>query len=157
VRRIEKRIVLIDGQQLLDPLIDYGAGVADVAVFSVKNAAISASHRSGRLGEQYLLTRQLTKLPVTACGRRGVVTERFRGSLLPGLDSRIDRERRVADVGEQWVVDDLEDLLMKRRHRQRGIAAQVNPGLEKGLQAVDLLDEPRLAARPQMELVPQLF
>jgi restriction system protein len=36
VRRIEKRIVLIDGQQLTDLMIDHGVGVAEVAAFSIK-------------------------------------------------------------------------------------------------------------------------
>lgn len=36
VRRIEKRIVLIDGQQLTDLMIDHGVGVAEVASFSIK-------------------------------------------------------------------------------------------------------------------------
>jgi restriction system protein len=36
VRRIEKRIVLIDGEQLTNLMIDHGVGVADVAVYSVR-------------------------------------------------------------------------------------------------------------------------
>jgi restriction system protein len=36
VRRIEKRIVLINGEQLTNLMIDHGVGVADVVVYSVK-------------------------------------------------------------------------------------------------------------------------
>ncbi|MBA2278472.1 MAG: restriction endonuclease [Chloroflexia bacterium] len=36
VNRIEKRIVLIDGEQLADLMIDHGVGVADVATYQVK-------------------------------------------------------------------------------------------------------------------------
>jgi restriction system protein len=36
VRRIEKRIVLIDGEQLTNLMIDHGVGVAEVAVYEVK-------------------------------------------------------------------------------------------------------------------------
>lgn len=36
VTRIEKRIVLVDGDQLADLMIDYGIGVTDVAVYHVK-------------------------------------------------------------------------------------------------------------------------
>jgi restriction system protein len=36
INRIEKRIVLIDGDQLTKLMIDHGVGVADVAIFSVK-------------------------------------------------------------------------------------------------------------------------
>jgi restriction system protein len=36
VQRIEKRIVLIDGEQLTNLMIDHGVGVTDVAVYSIK-------------------------------------------------------------------------------------------------------------------------
>ncbi|MFN8593124.1 MAG: restriction endonuclease [Thermomicrobiales bacterium] len=36
VRRIEKRIVLIDGRQLTDLMIDYGVGVTEVVTYAVK-------------------------------------------------------------------------------------------------------------------------
>ena len=36
VTRIEKRIVLIDGEQLASLMIDHGVGVADVATYQVK-------------------------------------------------------------------------------------------------------------------------
>ena len=36
VRRIEKRIVLIDGEQLTNLMIDHGVGVADVVTYDVK-------------------------------------------------------------------------------------------------------------------------
>jgi restriction system protein len=35
VRRIEKRIVLIDGQQSSELMIDHGVGVSEVATFSI--------------------------------------------------------------------------------------------------------------------------
>jgi restriction system protein len=38
VERIEKKIVLIDGQQLAQYMIDYGIGVAEVATYVVKKA-----------------------------------------------------------------------------------------------------------------------
>lgn len=38
VERIEKKIVLIDGEQLAQFMIDYGIGVAEVATYSVKKA-----------------------------------------------------------------------------------------------------------------------
>ena len=63
---------------------------------------------------------------------------------------------RVADGGEQWIIDGLEDFLTERRHRERAIAAQVVTGLEKGLQAVDLLDKSCLAARPEAQVFPHL-
>ena len=38
VERIEKKIVLIDGQQLAQFMIDFGIGVTEVATYSVKKA-----------------------------------------------------------------------------------------------------------------------
>jgi restriction system protein len=38
VERIEKKIVLIDGEQLAQLMIDYGIGVTEVATYSVKKA-----------------------------------------------------------------------------------------------------------------------
>jgi restriction system protein len=38
VDRIEKKIVLIDGEQLAQYMIDYGIGVAEVATYTVKKA-----------------------------------------------------------------------------------------------------------------------
>ena len=64
-------------------------------------------------------------------------------------------QRRVADGGAERVINSLQDLLAKRRHGQSGIGVQVEPGLEKRLQTVDLLDEPRLTAGPQVEFIPQ--
>ena len=36
VTRIEKRIVLVDGEQLAQLMIDHGVGVADVTTYQVK-------------------------------------------------------------------------------------------------------------------------
>jgi restriction system protein len=36
VGRIEKRIVLIDGEQLTNLMIDHGVGVTDVEVYAIK-------------------------------------------------------------------------------------------------------------------------
>jgi restriction system protein len=36
IGRIEKRIVLIDGEQLTNLMIDHGAGLTDVEVYAIK-------------------------------------------------------------------------------------------------------------------------
>jgi restriction system protein len=36
VRRIEKKIVLIDGKELAELMIDHGIGVTEVAAYSIK-------------------------------------------------------------------------------------------------------------------------
>ena len=75
---------------------------------------------------------------------------------VPRSIRQVIRECRLADSGEQRIVDGLQDFLTKRRHGERGIAPQVASGLQEGFQSVDLLDEPCLTAHPQALIVPNI-